>query len=60
MTSPVLRTPDEWCQELQLQVLDPDGWDRRNFAEDWARPLTYDEFTDKLSVSTIRFLPAHL
>lgn len=46
------RTPDEWCKRCGLTILDPDGWDRRNFAGDWARPLTWAEFRDKAWAST--------
>jgi hypothetical protein len=50
------RTPDAWLQTEEFRsliVLDPDGWDRKNFEEDWARPLTLEEFSGKLMVSTI-------
>lgn len=46
------RTPSEWETALGVIVLDPDGWDRRNFADDWVKPLTEAEFRAKASVST--------
>ena len=49
----VKKTPDEWCQETGIIVRDPDGWDRRNFSEDWAIPLTWEEFVTKAMFSTI-------
>lgn len=51
------RTPAEWEVELGVTVLDPDGWDRRNYDVDWARPLTRDEFIDKACASTIQLKP---
>lgn len=50
------RTPDEWLQTEPFRdiiVLDPDGWDRKNFAADWARPLTEREFAEKVAMSTV-------
>lgn len=47
-------TPDAWSRRLNVQVVDPDGWDRTNFTVDWAIPLTQEEFTRKMNVSTCR------
>lgn len=50
------KTPDEWLQTPEfsgLIVIDPDGWDRRRFKEDWARPLNRVEFVGRLSISTL-------
>lgn len=50
------KTPEQWLQEPQykhLTVLDPDGWDRLNFEQSWAEPLTQDEFTARLLISTV-------
>lgn len=49
---PEKRTPDEWQNILGITVLDPDGWDRKNFAVDWAKPLTQAEFQAKADMST--------
>jgi len=46
------RTPDEWIAHTGIRILDPDGWDRSNFAEDWAKPLTLEEFKRKAAMST--------
>jgi len=51
------RTPDEWLKDPQfheLRILDPDGWDRKNFADDWAKPLTLSEMWKKVNLSTVR------
>ena len=53
MTTNQLRTSEEWSEIFNVKVVDPDGWDRRNFAEDWAKPITADEFKAKLSGSTV-------
>lgn len=51
-----LRTPEEWQVETGIRILDPDGWDRSNFEEDWARRITRSEFQAKADVSTVRSL----
>jgi len=52
------KTPDEWLQTDEFKhitILDPDGWNRQ--AEDWDKewntPLTKEEFTNKMMMSTI-------
>jgi len=53
------RTPDEWLEDERfgycIRVLDPDGWDRKNYTEDWSKPLTEDEMHGKVMRSTIEF-----
>jgi hypothetical protein len=44
--------PETWCELLGIHILDPDGWDRKNFAEDWAKPLLFADFADKCNHST--------
>ena len=53
MTASRLRTPDEWCDLLGVQVLDPDGWDRSDFERSWAEPISRLDFERRLMVSTI-------
>ena len=50
------RTPAEWCDELGVVVMDPDGWDRQaaDWEAEWARPLTREEFERRLNRSTVR------
>lgn len=51
-----MRTPNEWLKEPEFKlftIIDPDGWDRKNFKEDWEKPLTKEEFNQKLMLSTI-------
>jgi len=50
-------TPNEWLdysEELNgYTILDPDGWDRTNFEEDWAKEITKNEMMEKVSRSTV-------
>ncbi len=48
-----LRTSDEWQKEVQVEVLDPDGWDRGNFRYSWYEELiTQKEFERRCLSST--------
>lgn len=51
---PARYSPEVWCQMFDIIILDPDGWDRSNFDEDWAKALTREEFVKKMMVSTIQ------
>lgn len=48
-------TPEEWQNILGVEVIDPDGWDRRieHFEKDWETPLTLGEFISKCDESTM-------
>ena len=52
-TEPELRTPREWEAVFGFRIVDPDGWDRTNLTEDWANPITREEFKEKAMGSTI-------
>lgn len=48
-----------WCDqfglELHRDILDPDGWDRKNFSFSFYREyITYDEFVRRYNASTVR------
>lgn len=48
-------TPDEWLETDEFKgitVLDPDGWDRKNFKEDWARKIKHCTMWEKVMLST--------
>jgi hypothetical protein len=51
---PVKRLPVEWQKIDGVEVMDPDGWDRRNFEESWNTPITHAEWLDRVSQSTVR------
>ncbi len=43
---------DKWTKLTGIVVLDPDGWDRKNFDVSWAEEITFDEYCDRASRST--------
>ena len=46
-------TSDVWAKELEAVVIDPDGWDRRNFKFSWyEEKITRAEFDRRFSRST--------
>lgn len=53
MSADERKTPAEWEEHFRVRVIDPDGWDRTNLEEDWAKPLTGREFEQKIMASTI-------
>lgn len=48
-----MRTPDEWCAEYGVTVLDPSGW----LDQSWHIPLTEDEFVRRTSLSRLAQIP---
>lgn len=55
-TQPIKRLPAEWEKILNITIMDPDGWDRRNFVESWNTSLTQEEFQEKADMSTLMHL----
>ena len=53
----MLKTSQEWQDIIKdfIVVLDPDGWDRKNFDKSWQEKISYDEFMSRLSISTCKF-----
>ena len=52
----MLKTADEWLADPAyhgLTVLDPDGWDRKNFTASWNEQITRAEFERRLLNSTV-------
>lgn len=47
-----LELPAYWADREGIKIHDPDGWDRRNFAQSWNTPITLDEFNRRASIST--------
>lgn len=50
------QTSEEWQQECKdiCRVLDPDGWDRKNFQHSWyEEKITKQEFLKRTSTSTV-------
>ena len=51
-----LKTPDDWCKELDIIILDPDGWRfpiNTLDPKDWDIPISHEEFVTRLAYSTI-------
>jgi hypothetical protein len=46
----------EWSRLSGIEIIDPDGWDRRGeyFDADWNKEITLDEFFVKAMRSTTR------
>lgn len=48
-----LKTPAEWCAKFGVEVLDPDGWNRKD-PNCMKYPITQSEFIEKYQHSTAR------
>lgn len=49
------KTSEEWQKLTNIEVLDPDGWDRKNFQYSWyEEEITAKEFEKRLVFSTIK------
>lgn len=48
------KTSEEWNKLYNIKILDPDGWDRKNFHYSWYKEkITKEEFHNRLLRSTI-------
>lgn len=52
------RTSAQWSERLELEILDPDGWDRQNFEASWTEEISKAEFWKRAARSTTRDLKA--
>ena len=51
----MMKTSEEWNKECVGEVLDPDGWDRKNFQYSWfEEKISKDEFECRFIHSTIK------
>ncbi len=41
-----------YAVKKRAMILDPDGWDRKNYDKSWGEPITYDEFKERAMLST--------
>lgn len=59
LTSIRYQTPDEWCREKNVTVMDPDGWrsgfSKRSKAKSWSKKISEKEFNARVCRSTIMF-----
>lgn len=50
------RTSDQWQLRCKTIVMDPDGWDRKNYYYSWnVEKITRKEFEKRLIVSTCQY-----
>jgi len=50
----VKKTSKEWSKELKVVVLDPDGWDRKNYNYSFnCEKITLEEFNKRVESSTV-------
>ena len=43
---------EKWCKLLDVWVIDPDGWNRKDFTASWNEPIDFETFVERSSVST--------
>jgi|AntRauTorckE6833_2_1112554.scaffolds.fasta_scaffold41091_3 hypothetical protein len=49
-----LRTSEEWNQIFNIRIMDPDGWDRKNYDYSFKEEkISYEEFRMRVNRSTI-------
>jgi len=49
-----LKTSDEWQKICYVRILDPDGWDRKNFDYSWFKEkISKKEFEKRMMFSTV-------
>jgi len=49
-------TSTVWCAVLGVEVIDPDGWNRKNLQSSWDEEITFGVFMDRYENSTVRDL----
>lgn len=50
------KTSEEWQKECNVIILDPDGWDRKNYDYSWKEELiTKSEFEKRMCISTCQW-----
>lgn len=49
----IKKSSEAWYKDYPFRIIDPDGWDRRNFDASWAEEITEDEFFLRADMSTI-------
>jgi len=49
----IKKTSDQWQKECKVEILDPDGWDRKNWDFSWYKEkITKSEFEERMIIST--------
>lgn len=57
---PVKKAAEIWCYDTGIEILDPDGWDRRDYDNSWCEEITREEFIRRAAMSTCRAWPKPL
>lgn len=55
-----LRSAEEWLASEYFEgvtILDPDGWDRKNFDKSWPERINRDEMERRMCMSTVQIMP---
>lgn len=52
----IYKSSEDWYREISdfCEVIDPDGWDRKNFEDSWDEIISKQEFNKRLMRSTIK------
>jgi|TARA_R110000787_G_scaffold202209_1_gene312953 hypothetical protein len=52
-----LKTSFEWAKDCKYTILDPDGWDRKNFKFSWYQEqIAQQEFDNRVLLSSVIYL----
>ncbi len=52
----IKKSSKEWQETYpNIVVLDPDGWDRKNFENSWSELITVEEYKKRLMFSTCTY-----
>lgn len=57
---PVKKASEIWCLDTGIEVLDPDGWNRKDYENSWYEEITREEFIKRASMSTCKAWPKPL
>jgi len=55
-----LCSAEEWLETEHFAgvlILDPDGWDRKNFDKSWSELINRDEMERRMCMSTVQIMP---
>lgn len=51
-----LKTSEEWQKLCLIEILDPDGWDRKDYQYSWyEEKISREEFEKRIGPSTCHF-----
>lgn len=57
---PVKKASEIWCYDTGIEVMDPDGWNRKDYENSWCEEITRDEFIRRAGMSTCKRWPEPL